>query len=212
MKESHKIPHGPSLVWRTVLALPSEQGEVWGLHALQNNSTHIPHGLVRAQQWPGGRRRGMKHSRVKARCRGGTEGSSVVGVVVAGAKSSRVVCCLSSVSCTSAQEQRVYSSSEGSLGTSPLLTLQWVQQNVNSLLLPPCFGVAGEALKVSAGKGLLQKPFFFPKIIPPSSCPKQTVLGAWRHCWAVQQEQSWPLRCVDAPCFSAFGFCQCPCA
>lgn len=116
------------------------------------------------------------------------------------------------VSAMWAEQQRVYSSSEGSLGTSPLLTLQWVQQNVNSLLLPPCFGVAGEALKVSAGKGLLQKPFFFPKIIPPSSCPKQTVLGAWRHCWAVQQEQSWPLRCVDAPCFSAFGFCQCPCA
>lgn len=46
MKESHKIPHGPSLVWRTVLALPSLQGEVWGLHGLQNNSTHIPHGLV----------------------------------------------------------------------------------------------------------------------------------------------------------------------
>lgn len=151
--------------------------------------------LCRAQQWPGGRRRGMKHSRVKARCRGGTEGSSVVGVVVAGAKSSRVVCCLSHVSCTSAQEQRVYSSSEGSLGIFPLLTLQWVQQNVNSLLLPPCFGVAGEALKVSAGKGLLQKPFFS-QIAPPSSCPKQTVLGAWRHCWAILS-----FRCVDALVF-----------
>lgn len=46
MKESHKIPRGPSLVWKTVLALPSEQGEMWGLRALQNNSTHIPHGLV----------------------------------------------------------------------------------------------------------------------------------------------------------------------